>query len=185
MISIGVVGNHMHAVFPGNETIEPQRTIAAVVGQARMHNIAVISLCGKVHGLTATLIAGTKQEQIPVSLEALIPHLYGCVASLRVAFFPLHASLRIADVTLIRRWPLSGAEVHVCGDDDSVHGMIDNDFVGPRQHVIRCVAFQMQKQKIKFRRANSLKAVGVVAGDSRLGAFGVKRASVPVKVPET
>lgn len=44
-----------------------------------MHNIAVISPCGQVHGLAPTLIAGTNQKQIPVSLEALIPHLHGCV----------------------------------------------------------------------------------------------------------
>lgn len=71
------------------------------------------------------------------------------------------------------------------GDDDSLPRMAGNDLVSPGQHIIRCVAFQIQVQKVEILRTNSLKTVGIVAGDRRLGTSGVKRASVPVKFFET
>ena len=142
-------------------------SVGAIIRQNLMHHIAVIAANRLMQCLGAALVPTTNHKQVSVLAKALVPHLLRRVAAFTMTFLPLHASF--GGIVVIPGFLrlFARPKAHVRGDDGPACGVLFQDTVCPGKHIVRSIAFQVQKHKIHAARAEELITVCVVSGNSR------------------
>ena len=165
-LRLRVEGDDIDAVIGRKETVEPKPS-ASIVLEQLVNDVSVIGGRCSVQRLGSALIARKHGDQVAVSAITLVPHLLRRVSSFAVNLGPRHPAFCPGDVLVACRGPMKRSPSHVRSDHGPTIGVLVQHLVRPIQHIVRCIAFQVQKYELHSACRKELITVGVVSGNLR------------------